>query len=144
MYFMNLLLFREFTMNSLFFADSLLIQFIFRKLTLKSLLFRGFIINQVYFSQINYEFTSLSRIHYLLRENTLANKLWIHYLHCEFTMNLPSLSRIQYECLNILWIHYESFTFQRIHYEFTIFFAHQLSIDYLFANSLWINFQFHE
>ena len=122
--------FNEFTIN---FANSLLIQFLFRELTINSLLFRGFTIN---FVKIPFR------------------KLWIFYLFHEFTMNSYDVWRIKYEftisIANLLWMREYIMNSLWVFY----FWTDSLWIHYLlrastikilsFREFTIINFQFHE
>ena len=108
------LVFREVTMNSLSFSRkyhefnicfviALWIHYLFREYTLVSLFFCEFIMNKFYFSQFRFEF-SLFYANYLYvwrinYESTwfFAKLPWIHYLFRSFTMNLLSVSRINYK-----------------------------------------------
>ena len=77
-----------------------------------------------------------------------TNLLRIHMVLREFTMTLPSISRMHYNSVNTLWIHYESFTFERDHY--LLFTTNSLSysrIKYqftVFAKTLWIPYLLRE
>ena len=88
--------------------------------------FRKFITNSQTCSQIHFKFTLSSRIHYqftiffadslwILFESFICfpNALSIHHLFREWTLNLLSSSRINFEF----------FILSRIHFDFTVFFA---------------------
>ena len=79
---------------------------------------------------------STSQIHH---QSTifLASSPWIHYIFREFTMNIASILRINFET-NLLWINYE------FYYEFCWCFAYILLIHYLSQDPLGICFVYRE
>ena len=110
-------LLREYTLNDYFFSNSIRIYILFCEETFNSLSV----------SQIHYEFTFFSRIHFQFTLNSLR----IHYLcFCNLKLNSLCAWRIHYKFNTFSRIHYlfwkstwTSLSFSRIHFEFLIFFA---------------------
>ena len=156
--------------SSLFFANTLTIQFEFSLLWIHHM-FREFTFNFLSSSQIHlqfplnsvrYEFiicfaTSLSIHEFTLNSFSFANSqspLRIYNLLCEFTSNLLSISRINFEFFIFTRIHFKftiyyknSLWISSLHREFTnpslrIQFAKSLPIHYFFEKSLPIPFEF--
>ena len=128
-------LLRGFSLNSLF-ANSLSVS----RSHLESTLF--FFRNHYEYAIISlwnhYEIVPLSvpRIH---RESTIyfVISLWIHYLFCDFSMDLLYISEIYFKysvCYaNFLWIHYLfTLSISWIYFKFTFYFAISFLNHYLF------------
>ena len=87
---------------------------------------------------------TFSRIHFKSAFN-LVNKLWIHYLLREFTMNLLDVSRIYSEfTINFkISLVMNSLSVLRIYYEFTVY-PESSKNWWCFAAFLWIQLMFRE
>ena len=123
------------------FANSLWINYIFRRYTLNSLrifyLLRECTLNSPSFSRINVEFPLLFgnslKIHYLFRRFTV-NSLCFSLIHFEFTIYF-TLNPVSLNLIHLFELTINSLSFSQIHFEFTIYFANSLLI-YLVSNSI--------
>ena len=123
---MNSLFFREFTMNPLsisriqyeptiYLANSLWIDYLFREYCMNLLSIRRFTMNSLSFSWIHHKFIVY-----------FANSLGIYYIFFEFTLNQISISRIRYLSRENKMKTLSVSRFHWIDHESTIYFANKL------------------
>ena len=116
---------------------SLWIHYLFREFTVNSLFFREFIWTHYLFQEFTMNLHSFSCNHYEFCV-CFAKSLWIHYFFQETTMNSMSIfSRIHVNSLSFSLIvrehTFDSLSFLPVNFEFTKFFVKSLWIQYVFS-----------